>query len=315
MKTYLAIDTGGTNIKYGLLDENAEIIDQGEIPTPQDSLESFIVALEGIYNKYSDSHPEALVMSAPGKIDAVNGYFHTGGALNYLNKCDLKKSLENRIPVPFCVENDAKCAALAEIWKGSMQGVDNGIVITLGTGIGGAVIINGRLHRGSHFAAGEFSGVLTDWSSLAAMDAPTWAGINRVAAMLGRYASRKRIDPEKVDGRYFFDALNHGDPAAEKELKWYCDTMAGGLYSMQLILDASKVAIGGGISRQKALIAQLQESMKDLFERMPEWTPAEIPEITACTFASDSNLIGALYHYLYEYLPAKKDSSEKSKSE
>lgn len=303
MSRFVAIDTGGTNIKFALMDENAAIFDQGEIPTPRDTLDNYLDALEGIYKKYADAGEEieAVVMSAPGRIDAQRGYFYTGGALGYMHNVDLAAALKDIIPVPFCAENDAKAAALAELWKGSMKDVDHGVVITLGTGIGGAVIINGQLYRGKTHAAGEFSGCATNWNSRTDGNAENWAGLNSVNTLMRRYANRKNVDPETMNGRIFFENLNNGDEDAQIELDWYCDTLATAIYTLQSILDVEKYAFGGGISRQPKLIASLQRAVDDVFNRLPDCIPAAKPEIVACDFSSDANLLGALYHYLNEF--------------
>ena len=114
MADYLTIDVGGTNIKYALMNEEAEIYEKGEIPTPYEGLEVFIDTIFELYTKYyEDREIAALAMSAPGKIDSTTGYFYTSGALKYISGVNLAERLAERIPVPFAVENDAKAAALA----------------------------------------------------------------------------------------------------------------------------------------------------------------------------------------------------------
>lgn len=303
MNTYIAVDVGGTGIKYALMDEEANILDQHDEPTPQESIEDFLERIEAIYHNYAHANPQALVMSAPGRIDADHGYFYTGGALGHLHRQDMKKLLEKRVPIPFALENDAKAAALAELWKGSLKNVNSGLVLTLGTGIGGAVIVDGRLWRGHTFAAGEFSGIPTSWNTRSAIDTNCWTQINCTKSMLDRYACAREVDPAAMDGRKFFEAVNAGDEQAKAELEWFCETLATGLYALQLILDVEKVAIGGGISRQPVLIETLNQTVSRLFDRLPWFSPASKPAVESCTFSNDANLVGALYHYLYELKP------------
>lgn len=304
MDKYLAVDVGGTSIKYALMNEEANILDQGEIPTPQNSLEDFLSVITQIYWQYAKQEPKALVMSAPGRIDSQNGIFYTGGALGYLHGADMKTLLQERIPIPFALENDAKSAALAELWKGSLKETDSGLVLTLGTGIGGAVIVNGKLWRGHTYAAGEFSPIPVNWNTRNAIDSGCWTEMNCTRSLLDRYASAKGIDPSSLDGRQFFQAVNDGDPDAIAELEWFCETLATALYALQLALDVEKVSIGGGISRQPILIETLDQAMEKLFHRLSWYNPASKPVVESCTFSNDANLIGALYHYLYEL---KKD--------
>ena len=296
---YLTIDVGGTNIKYALMTKEAEILEKGEIPTPYDGLETFLEILESIYKKYPDV--EALAMSAPGKIDSVKGYTYTSGALGYFNNTDLKGILEGRIGIPVSIENDAKCAALAELWKGSLRGIDNSIVIVLGTGIGGAVIINGKLYRGKTFAAGEFSGIPVHWDQAYKAEGNIgWSSVNGVSALMKKYAAALEIDPSEVNGRIFFEKANNGGELEISLLDEFCDTLVTGMYAMQLILDTEVYAIGGGISQQPLLMERLQHACDVHASKMSAGSVTHPVNIVPCTFYNDSNLIGALYHYLYE---------------
>jgi predicted NBD/HSP70 family sugar kinase len=252
-----------------------------------------------LYEKYADKDIKALCMSAPGRIDSTTGYFYTSGALGYVSGVNLPEDMKDRIPVPFVVENDAKAAALAELWKGSMKGYDSGSVITLGTGIGGSLIIGGKLVRGNTFAAGEFSGISAEWGKQY-IKGQTWSGISSTTGLIARYAERINEKPENVSGREFFDLANSGDETALAVLDEYCDTIVTGLMSLQLILDVQRYAIGGGISRQPLLLETINRKMDELWEIRKGKTPASRPEVVSCEFGNDANMIGALYHYLYE---------------
>ena len=298
MSNYLTIDVGGTNIKYALMTENAEILDKGEVPTPMEGLDKYVDMLVDIYNKFAGK-VEAVCMSAPGRIDAHTGYFYTGGALRYIHETDLSGLLKDRIPVPFCAENDAKAAALAELWKGSMQGVKNGTIIVLGTGIGGAIIIDGKVYRGSTFAAGEYSCISSR------LDKPystgmNWAGQNGVGSLVKIYAAKIGKDPSELNGRILFGKANEGDEDAINSIREYCMGLATGIISLQFIVDVEKVAIGGGISKQPLLMEKLQEQVHEMYDPIGDYLPATLPEIVSCTFGNDANMIGALYHYLFE---------------
>ncbi len=298
MSNYLTIDVGGTNIKYALMTENAEILDKGEVPTPMEGLDKYVDTLVDIYNKFAGK-VEAVCMSAPGRIDAHTGYFYTGGALRYIHETDLAGLLKDRIPVPFCAENDAKAAALAELWKGSMQGVKNGTIIVLGTGIGGAIIIDGKVYRGSTFAAGEYSCISSR------LDKPystgmNWAGQNGVGSLVKIYAAKIGKDPSELNGRILFGKANEGDEDAINSIREYCMGLATGIISLQFIVDVEKVAIGGGISKQPLLMEKLQEQVHEMYDPIGDYLPATLPEIVSCTFGNDANMIGALYHYLFE---------------
>ena len=144
MKTYLVIDVGGTNIKYALMKEDLSFVDKGEIETPKTNLDDFVNALVLLYEARKDQ-VDGMAFSLPGLIDSTKGFMYTGGALShYLFNVNLVEMMQARTGVPVTIENDGKCAALAELWKGSLKGVDIGMVLTVGTGIGGGLVVGGK---------------------------------------------------------------------------------------------------------------------------------------------------------------------------
>lgn len=300
MANYLTVDVGGTNLKYAIMDENAVILEKGEVPTPRESLEAFIEALKGIYAQYADRNLEALVMSAPGKIDANTGYFFTSGALGYITGVNLTERLKDEIPLPFAVENDAKAAALAELWKGSMVGIDNGLILVLGTGIGGALVINGQLYRGSTFAAGELSCFPTEMDCGGFRRSSIWTSKASTSALVAQYAANTGIDKSELNGRILFEAANNGDEVAISTIDTFADYVVSGIMGLQFCIDVRRVAIGGGISKQPILMERINKKLEGHLGAGTGHYPATAPEVVSCEFGNDANMIGALYHYLYE---------------
>lgn len=117
MKQYLVIDVGGTNLKYALMTE-AAILEKGEIPTPLTNLDDFVDTIGKLYDRY-ETQISGIAISAPGRIDANTGFMYTAGALEYINRVPMADLLKKRCPTAITLENDGKCAALAELWKGS----------------------------------------------------------------------------------------------------------------------------------------------------------------------------------------------------
>lgn len=297
MKKYLVIDVGGTAIKYALMDEATNILDKGDLPTPHESLEAFIETIGTLYDQYQ-THISGIAFSAPGRIDANTGYMYTGGAIRYIHETPMAELLTERCPIKISLENDGKCAALAELWKGSLKDVDHGVVLTIGTGIGGGIIVDKKLLRGHNFAAGELSGLPTTIDPK--LDSVNfWAAINSTGSLTKAFADVRGYDPKQTSGKDFFTAIDHQDEDAWSILNEFCSTFANGLFAIQTVLDTQRVAIGGGISAQPALIETIQAKVDELFDRMP-YMPQRRMEIVRCAFANDSNLIGALYHHLYE---------------
>ncbi len=158
---YLVIDVGGTAIKYACMNENAEFLERGEIPTPMDSLDSYLAALGTIIHRY-DHNVEGIAMCVPGIIDSVQGVCITGGNLRYVKDLPLATLLEERYGLRVSLENDARCAALAELWRGSLKNCADGVVIVLGSAVGGALVKKGSIHKCSHITAGEISCIEKD---------------------------------------------------------------------------------------------------------------------------------------------------------
>ncbi len=299
MGDYLTIDVGGTGIKYAVMNEEAEISLQGETATPRDDLDHFLAAVKEICTEFSGRDIRAVAMSAPGRIDSATGYFYTSGALEYISGINLRERMKEITPLPFSVENDAKAAALAELWKGTMRNIRNGMVIVLGTGIGGAAVIDGKLYRGSTYAAGEYSMISTR-HDLPLSPEHIWAAQNGVGSLIRGYAAKKGLDSEKLNGRIVFESVNAGEPEALEALREYCTGLASVIISLQSILDVERIAIGGGISKQPVLITELKQALKEMNAPFEGKVPYTLPEIVACRFGNDANMVGALYHCLHE---------------
>ncbi len=295
---YLGIDVGGTEIKYALMTEE-EILEKGFIPTPKESLDTFIEAIGGIYDRYADQ-TKVIVMSAPGRIDAKTGFFYSGGALSaFLTNVNAAELIRKRCGIEeVAIENDGKAAGLAEVWKGGLKGVRNGAVIGIGTGIAGAVVIDGKLHRGSHFSAGEFSLLDSNYQGFYLQN--LWAIRGCTPNLVNSYATRVLADPATINGRVFFERLQNGDQTAKEVLDEFCTEFVNGIMTLQAVLDADRYCIGGGISQQPVLIEILNRKIDEIYAITGNAIPVIRPEIVACTFHNDANLIGALYHYLYE---------------
>jgi predicted NBD/HSP70 family sugar kinase len=292
---YLVFDVGGTAIKYALMTDKAEFIEKGKIPTPKDKMEDFVDVIGSVFDQYRNEI-EGIAISMPGRIDSDRGYAYTGGSLLYNYEKNIASILGERCPVPISVENDGKCAALAEAWIGSLADCDDGIVVVLGTGIGGGIIKDKKLHKGRHFTAGEFSFIFTNDSSDNGKNPEMWAEGGGYRSLLRPLSKVKGIPLEELDGHKFFELANNGDEEALKVLDDYCYKLVIQLYNLQYIFDPEKIAIGGGISAQDILFEYIEKNIKKCEENLV--FKIVIPEVIKCKFRNDSNLIGALYNFL-----------------
>ena len=300
---YMVFDVGGTAIKYSVMDEDLRICAKGEVPTPTDTREHFYHVLEDIYLPHK-AETEGVALALPGFIDMEKGYVDAPGAIAYNAGAYIGPDLEKRFGCPVHIANDGKCAAVAEFWKGELKGCTNGSVMILGTGIGGGLIVGGKLVNGVHFTAGEFSFLHSDPDVWEALDG-IFTARSSVRGMLSyyRYARMQKGIPEEgaLDGRIFFQRYRQGDPDALAALDRLALSAAGQIYNMSVLLDLEVVAIGGGISNQDAVIAAIGNRVKEAYAAGPNAASGfrlTAPRIVRCHFGSEANQIGALYLYL-----------------
>lgn len=315
MKQYLLIDIGGTFIKYSLADEQARKISGGKVPTPLTNMDDLLAAIEGFAAPLQGQFVGCAI-SMPGRIDTRNGIAHTGGMLSaFMWEQPFAAQVEARLGVPVTIANDGKCAAAAEAWTGALAGVENGLVLVLGTGIGGGIILNGKVYMGAHSAAGEVSNFVTDMAAMEPdsftlkkierlPEMPVWAGNSSATGLIFEYAKEKEMDLDgpMPTGEEIFAAYNAGEPEAQHTLKVFARRVAIGVLSLQSILDVEKVAIGGGISAAEALLPAIRTELDGIFARCPVLPMLE-PELVRCRYGNDANLIGALKLF-FEQNPA-----------
>lgn len=286
----LVFDVGATAIKYALMDDDAHIYEKGQRETPKDCLESFLTVLKSIYDHY-ENEIDGIAMSLPGTIDSKTGQIYAPGGIAYNANVNIVNKMHEFTKLPIAIENDGKCAALAELWKGNLKDCDDGLVIVIGTGIGGGIIKDRQLWKGQHLFAGEFSYVFQ--SDTGDMMKDAWAVRGSTTALIMEVAKRKHLDPLDLNGKKIFEMIEQGDQDVKDALQTIARSLAIGIYNLQCILDLSKVLIGGGISQQPLVLKYIQKELDDIYHHLPFPIPQAVVE--TCCFYNDSNLIGALY--------------------
>lgn len=289
---YLAIDIGGTNIKYGLIDHAGNLIKKDQQATVATSLADFLVQMHAIIKPFNDQI-RGVGISVPGKVDHRNATIYGGGTLTFLDNVNLPQALGLKIPVT--IENDGKAAALAELWLGNLHDVKNGAAVVLGTGVGGGLILNGALFSGTHFQAGELS-FMSYTPQLKFEDIQGFRG--SAVKMIERVALELNL-ANQHDGVRVFEAINQRQGPAWNIFEAYATEVALLIYNVQAVIDVKRVVIGGGISAQ-AIVA---DTIKMIYNKMlasnPIFANTLTPvEIMASKFANDANLYGAIYHLL-----------------
>ena len=290
---YLVFDIGGTAIKYCWMKEAWEIFNKQEIlSTAVDSLDKFIKTVAKIYHE-SNRKVEGIALSCPGVIDAANGTIKVVVAYPYLQGICLTELISKACDnIKVSLENDAKCAGLAEAWIGSAQAYDDAIIVVLGTGIGGAIIKNKQIHHGAHLFAGEISTLIVDYDK-ETNQVLTWSDIASTTALCKRAAEALAVT--SIDGRRVFELANNADEVVLEVLKNFCLDIAIQLYNLQYSYDPGVICIGGGISKQPLLIKLIKEAVEIIANETNQLLK---PNVTTCKFYNEANLIGALSYFL-----------------
>ena len=321
---YLVIDFGGTLVKYSVMNEQCKISMHGEEAAPVESKETFLSFLYSLYQRVSGEFSiGGVALSMPGVIDTDSGYLRSAGAYYTLYGMNLKQKIREQIPLPVTVENDAKCGALAEVWRGNLRDCDDGIVLILGTGVGGGIVKDGRIHRGKTLSAGEFSYfILGDKAELRSMATAKCS----VSALLFEAMRRKGIsvckhpryedlcrflpceqtlsacdaDPayaQGMDGYQFFDLLERGDSIIMRLYEEYTCSLALLIFNLQITYAPEKVLLGGGVSRQARLVPDIHAQYERIRKDMG--VSFDLPcHLDVCHFGNEANQYGALYHFL-----------------
>lgn len=297
---YLAIDIGGTNLKSGLVNHEGQISHQAKEKTPQ-NLADLKRAIASIVKKglaVAGQGLKGVAFSAPGRVVSETGVVHVGGALPFIDGLSLKALIEDEFHLPTAAINDGKAAAQAELWKGHLTNVQNGLVMLLGTGVGGGIVLNGQLHQGTHFQAGELSYLFASANQMT---------LDNTMGRLGSAVNfvdqaRELLGLEPGDGEEVFVALEAGDNQELASLfAQYCTNIVYMINTLQVTLDIDTVLFGGGISAQPLLLEGIQVKYDAVRDEV-EWLRDSFEPLTIdlCKFGSEANLLGAVYQLLLE---------------
>jgi predicted NBD/HSP70 family sugar kinase len=294
---YLVIDIGGTLIKSALMDRSGQIIKKDSRPTSRENIEEFDRILFQVIDNYFNTDIKGIAISCPGAVDTKKGIIYNGGAFPFQHNVNLKKKLADRYNVEVAIENDGRCAALAELWLGSIKGKQDAIVLVLGSGVGGGIILNGELRHGGNLLSGELSFVMSGLNI--ETNEATFVGYEGSAVEMVTQINREKQEKDLTDGWKAFSYIITGDEHANKIFNGFCMQIAAQILNLQYILDPEIFAIGGGISSQPILI----ERIKWAVEKLKKVNALHIanPNIVCSHFQNNANLYGALYHLLTEH--------------
>ncbi len=308
----IGVDLGGTNIAVGVIDSEYKIIGVGKaktnIPRPAEEIFDDIVkcifaACENA--KIDISEVESIGIGTPGSCDKENGVILYANNL-YFDHVPAVKLINDKIPgVKVYIENDANCAALGEALAGSGRGKKSFIAITLGTGVGGGVILDGKVLAGCNDAGGElghitikFDGEECNCGRVGCFEryASATALVNQTKAAMEAHKDSKMWelcggDINNAGGRTAFDAMRSGDKYGKEVVDNYIKYIAIGTTDIVNIFQPEMICFGGGICNEgETLLAPLREYVaKWRYSKMQE----KQTEICRATLGNDAGIIGA----------------------
>ena len=280
------VDIGGTGIKFAAMSKEGEILDKQEIATPDD-LDSLLDWLKMLLSK---REYQGIAMSVPGAVDRKTGTIGGISAVPYIHGFSWYDKLAS-YELPVHLENDANCVGLSELL--AHPELENAACVVIGTGIGGAMIVNGRLHRGKHHLGGEF-GYMTTLAPAEKLN--NWSQLASTGNMV-RYLAEKSGQTD-WNGRKIYQEAEAGNTLCQEAIERMNRNLAQGLLNIQYLFDPDVISLGGSISQNKTFIEGVRSAISYFVDRYEEYSVT--PEIVACTYQGEANLYGALVNWLQE---------------
>lgn len=291
MSDCFIFDLGGTSVKYACSDESGCLKKSGSFPTPKTGIEEMVSQMKLVYQEgqtYADI--QGIAISSPGAVDSELGRVGGISAIPYIHEVPLVNMISQSLDhLPVSIENDANCAALGELWKGAGQGKNHMVSVVCGTGIGGAIVIGGRLYKGTTNNGGEFGNYLIQRNGETYC---TWSSFTLVkqAQKYSRKAGRE------VDGKELLKLSEEQDELAIRLMEEFYEVMAWGFYNIQSTLDTELIVLGGGISESSQILLNINEKLNDM--AVKNQFGFLKPKVVPCEFGNRANIYGALYHHL-----------------
>ncbi len=289
-KNYISIDIGGTAIKYGIVDENGVILKRYQMKTEASKGGPGILdKVRNIIKELQEETSEiaGICISTAGMVDVEKGEIFYAAPLipDYIGT-NFKQTLQEEFLLPCEVENDVNCAGLAEAVSGAAKGSEISLMLTIGTGIGGSIIMNGEVFRGFSGSACEVG-----YMHMAGSDFQTLGA----ASILTRKVSEWKNEPQdQWDGYRIFEEAKKGDILCNKAIDEMAEVLGQGIANICYVVNPQVVVLGGGIMAQEEFLkGKIEASVKKyLVPGISKYT-----EIAFAKHRNDAGMLGAFYHF------------------
>ena len=296
MMYYICIDIGGTSIKYGVLSEKGEIFIDGTVSTKVTEKENFILSdvkklVRNILDEYRNYEIKGICVSTAGVVNHEKGEIaYAGPTIPKYTGTKIKEELEKEFSISCEVENDVNCAGLGEYWKGAGKGSKSMVCLTIGTGIGGSVILDGKLLNGIGYTAGEIGYMDVNGSYIQNI-----ASSRYLVEKVQKEKEEKEGITDAITGVDIFELAKKGDEICIAGINEIISNLAVGVRNIIYLLNPEVIVIGGGITAQKEYLEEkIRKEVNDgMISDMFRKTRIELAQQ-----GNQAGLLGALYNFL-----------------
>jgi len=300
------VDIGGTTVKLGLFDRDGCVLDKWEIPTVKDNDGASILpdVAESIRGKMQEKGIETddiagIGVGAPGPVDD-EGVIYGAANLGW-GTFSIRKVLNAYLDVPVAAANDANVAALGEMWQGGGKGHENLVAVTLGTGVGGGIIVNGRILSGATGAGGEIGHIHIVDDEPEACGCGNHGCLEQYASATGivRLAKRRLAEDDtpsvlrrgSLTAKAVWDAVKDGDAAAEEIAQRFGEYLGKGLAAVAAVANPEVFVIGGGVSKAGNILMRYIEPAYQKYA----FRGCRAASFALATLGNDAGIYGAAY--------------------
>lgn len=313
-KWVVGVDLGGTTVKIAFLTTSGELIDNWEIPTDNSEegkniTKDIAKSIEEKLSKWNQSKQDVagVGMGAPGPFDYETGIIYNTVNLGWPDNFPLKERLEAELGLPVIIDNDANCAALGEMWKGAGAGSKDLVCVTLGTGVGGGVIVNGNIVQGVKGAAGEIGHLTSVVENGAPCNCGKTGCLETIASATGVVRVAKEfLEDAKEAGELqvilnkkgvftakdVFDTARNGDTVACDVIAYIAQHLGLALANIANTLNPEKIVLGGGVSKAGDV---LLKPVEEYFRAYSFKSVAQSTVLDVATLGNAAGVIGAAW--------------------
>jgi glucokinase len=306
-KIYIGVDLGGTSVKVGICDEKGKLLHHAEGPTEAEGGAGVVVDHIADYvrdivakSSYHWDQVTGIGAGIAGFLDMEQGIVKLSGNLGWHN-VPVKTMLEAKLGKIVKIDNDANVAALGEAWGGAGAGIPNLVCYTLGTGVGGGIIINSKIYQGSKGVAGELGhisivpdleAVLCGCGQMGCLETVSSAtGIIRMAKDAVERGDKTTLSlVEAIQAKEVFDAAKLGDEVALRIVNRAAYYLGKSMATFAVVLNPQRFIVGGGVSKAGEILFQ---PVREIFKKFTPEPAQEGVDIVPATLGNDAGVIGA----------------------